>query len=411
MRSAAAALGKTELDPLLKLATGDPFVESQVATVAAVVLERYRVAGFAQVRLTPLIEVLPSETRSGVAYRPVNIRFDIVEGPRTVVGTVTLAGRSALPEDRLRGLLSLVPGRPFYRPLLNSDRDGLVRLYRNEGFPVAVGSETSPSDDNQVMNLTWAIREGPLTLVDHILISGNVHTSSELIRRELTLKPGAPLGDDAILESQQRLSALGLFRRVRIPELPRPGSASRDVLVDVEEAPSTSVSEGGGIDVGRRPRASETGGAAEDRIEVAPSGFFNITRRNLWGKNRSISFFARVALRPRDPPADTTRRHRWLRPQRVSRARLLSRAARVRHAGRRAVDGVCRSGRRTSFNFNRQGLRADYARLLQPRVTATLRYTLERTERFDEQIAPEDQLPIDRLFPQVRLSSSASAGC
>ena len=44
------------------------------------------------------------------------------------------------------------------------------------------------------------------------------------------------MSDDAMIESQRRLAALGLFRRVRITELPRTGSLTRDVLVDLEEA-------------------------------------------------------------------------------------------------------------------------------------------------------------------------------
>ena len=39
-----------------------------------------------------------------------------------------------------------------------------------------------------------------------------------------------------MIESQRRLAELGLFRRVRITELPRTGSLTRDVLVDLEEA-------------------------------------------------------------------------------------------------------------------------------------------------------------------------------
>ena len=66
-------------------------------------------------------------------------------------------------------------------------------------------------------------------------------------------QPGSPLGFDAIIESQQRLSALGLFRRVRITEAPHGTDDSRrDVLVEVEEAPSTSLSYGGGLEVGQR---------------------------------------------------------------------------------------------------------------------------------------------------------------
>ena len=47
----------------------------------------------------------------------------------------------------------------------------------------------------------------------------------------------------------KRLAELGLFRRVRITELPRSGSLSRDVLVDVEETDATTIDYGGGFEI------------------------------------------------------------------------------------------------------------------------------------------------------------------
>src|SRR6185503_10729068 len=108
--------------------------------------------------------------------------------------------------------------------------------------------------------------------VDHVLVTGNVRTSAEIITRELALKPGDPLGDDAMLESQRRLAALGLFRRVRIVEVPHGLDTSHDVLVEVEEAPATSVSEGVGIEAVRRLRPGVDGRAVA-QFEVAPRGF------------------------------------------------------------------------------------------------------------------------------------------
>ena len=134
--------------------------------------------------------------------------------------------------------------------------------------------------------MAWTIREGEQSRVDRVLITGNTRTNADIIRREMRIGPGDPLGDDAMIESQQRLSQLGLFRRVRISDLPRTGSPLRDMLVTVEEAPATGITYGGGIEVGRRLRQAPDGGAAEERIEVAPRGFFEISRRNLWGKNR-----------------------------------------------------------------------------------------------------------------------------
>jgi outer membrane protein insertion porin family len=67
------------------------------------------------------------------------------------------------------------------------------------------------------------------------------------------------------------------------------------------------------------------------------------------------------------------------------------------------VTAFVEQGRRSSFSFNRRGVTTDYARRL-GNFTVTGRYTFDYTKLFDEQIAAEDQLLIDRLFPQVKLS-------
>ena len=67
--------------------------------------------------------------------------------------------------------------------------------------------------------LNVAIREGAQTFVDHLIVVGNRRTSEEVIRREVLLRPGAPLGLRDLLESRRRLSALGLFRRIDIRQV------------------------------------------------------------------------------------------------------------------------------------------------------------------------------------------------
>src|SRR6185436_2440150 len=134
-----------------------------------------------------------------------------------------------------------------------------------------------------------AISEGPQILVDQVIIVGNQRTSTETIQRELLLKPGQPLGYSALIESQQRLAALGLFRRIRIDPLPHGSEPRRDVLVQVEESPPTTIGYGGGVEGGTRLRPTGESGQAEERFEFAPRGFFEIGRRNMFGKNRSVN--------------------------------------------------------------------------------------------------------------------------
>ena len=209
-----------------------------------------------------------------------------------------------------------------------------------------------------------------------------------------------------MIESQRRLAELGLFRRVRITELPRTGSLTRDVLVDLEEAPTTTIDYGGGLEVGRiaRRRRRRPGRRA---LDVAPRGFFEISRRNLWGKNRSVTLFAprhAASARAGGSTTDPAGHRRRLRLQRLSRVVHVPRAARVRHDRRRPVHRLHRAGHAHELLVQPQGRHAPTTPAASAAITVTGRYTFDYTKVFDERISPEDQLLIDRLFPQVRLS-------
>ena len=393
-----------ELAPLLQIKAGDPFVEARAGLIAAAITELYRVRGFAQAAVKPDIQVLPEAQGVSGAYRPVAIRFEISEGPQTVISGVAFEGNTAIASPALHGQMALQAGKPFYRPQMSVDRDAIERAYRSQGFQsVSVNSQLAFTTDQQQVALTWMIREGDQIKVDHVLISGNSRISSDLIRRELTIHPGDPLSDDAMIESQRNLAALGLFRRVRISELPRTGSLARDVLVELEEAATTTIDYGGGVEVGRIAGAAEDGSGAIDQLDIGPRGFFAISRRNLWGKNRSVTLFGRVTLRreaddPNDPEltgAYGFNDYRGLFTYREPRA--------FGTIGDAQATAFIEQGRRSSFSFNRRGVTTDYARRL-GEFTVTGRYTFAYTKLFDEQIAAEDQLLIDRLFPQVKLS-------
>lgn len=399
-------LDRATLAPLLQIEPGEPFVEARVAAVAAALAELYRVRGFAQAVVTTDIQVLPAAQDGPASYRPVAIRYAIREGPQTMVTAVELTGVAAMPIEDLRGRLALTPGRPFYRPQLAVDRNAIERAYRNRGYQtVAVNSQLDFADEQQAVTVTWTIREGPQLTVDRVLIHGNTRIATELIERELTFQRGSPVSDDAMIESQRRLAALGLFRRVRIAELPRTGSLTRDVLVEIEEADTTTIDYGGGLEVGSIGGRDEVDGSAIDKLDFGPRGFLAVSRRNLWGKNRSVTVFGRVTLRRREPGADTTdvtdtggygfHDYRGLFTFREPRV--------FGTGGDVQVTAFVEQGQRTSYTFNRKGVTGDYARRLGD-FTVTGRYSFDYTKLLDERISVEDQLPIDRLFPQVRLS-------
>jgi outer membrane protein insertion porin family len=405
-----------QLRALVRLKEGEPFVDSTFLADVAGMADVYRRQGFAGVKIDPTVS---ASDRPATSERLVTARVSISEGVQSVIREVTFTGNQALNESTLRGVARVTAGQPFYEPQTEAATDGLALEYLNRGYPnAAVERAITYTEDRRGVDVAFRIQEGVQVLVDHILLVGNSRTASDVIERELVFKAGEPLGQEAIVESQRRLGALGLFRRIEITQLRHPGEEGRrDVLVTVEEAPATTIAWGGGLEGGKRlqlQRFIDGTSSAVERFEFAPHGFFQIGRRNLWGKNRSIELLARVSFRsrgegsalPASPPSETST-GRGFNEYRLSLNYREPKVFRLPADG--LVSGYLEQGIRSSFNFSRRGTRLEMVRRLTPVTSLSGRYLLEQTRLFDEKPNPEDQLAIDRLFPEVRLSSVSSS--
>jgi outer membrane protein insertion porin family len=178
------------------------------------------------------------------------------------------------------------------------------------------------------------------------------------------------------------------------------------VLVTVEEAPRTTLSYGGGLEARRRPRLGELGERI-DRLEFAPRGFFDVGRRNVGGKNRSVNLYTRVSLRPKDSADERDGEGFGFSDYRVVLTYLEPRPYGI--TGDLTMTGAIEQGVRSSFNFVRKGVTAELHRRLSPRVRTSGRYSLATTRIFDARLDEEDQALIDRRFPGFRLSTLAAA--
>jgi outer membrane protein assembly complex protein YaeT len=407
------AVTDAELLQLVRLKPGEPFVQATLDGGIAAIRNVYRARGFTRAMVEGVRAELPDGNNVDAADdQRVDVAVNVVEGPRTLVDSVAFEGNTVFTEDQLRALVTTAPNRAFSAVEVASDRDRIDLEYRNRGYEsVAIDPGAALSDNDTRANVRFAISEGPQVIVDHVIIVGNERTSAETIERELLLRPGEPLGYAARIESQQRLAALGLFRSVRIEELPHAGEPRRDVLVQVEEAPPTTIGYGGGVEGGTRLRPTGEGGQAEERFEIAPRGFFEVGRRNMWGKNRSVNLFTRVSLRARDvvfsdsgirfdePTGDSSYGFNEYRVVGQYREpRIFNTAADA------LATGILDQAIRSSFNFIRRQARGEIGLRLSTRYSITGFYSFEHNELFDEKFPPEEQVPIDRLFPQVRLS-------
>ncbi|MGH9744249.1 MAG: POTRA domain-containing protein, partial [Candidatus Acidiferrum sp.] len=251
------------------------------------------------------------------------VHFAVQEGEQTRVASITIEGAHAFTKDELLGVIGSTPGQPYSDFNVATDRDNILAMYYNEGYPEAsftstaerVTPEKAASETEQTkagtakngksqkkaeeksatpeaaqaapVTLVYHIIEGPQTRVRRILLTGYVHTRPGIIWREIRLKAGAPLREGDVVDSQRRLYNLGIFNRVTIePQNPSGSDPEKDIVVLVEEAKRYTMAYGGGFEVQRLASTTNpTGG----QIQAAPRGIFELTKVNLTGRADSLS--------------------------------------------------------------------------------------------------------------------------
>jgi outer membrane protein insertion porin family len=253
------------------------------------------------------------------------VRFEISEGKQTLVSGLKLEGMNAIPEQELRGVIGSLPGQPYSEISVASDRDNILALYFNEGFPNATftwsaepdtakdaessagkGTAAGATSDGslqaakeyfieraQPMNLVYKIQEGSQVIVRHVLLAGYKRTRPYVIQREVKVQPGQPLREGDVVESQQKLYNLGIFNRVTIDAQNANGSdPDKDVVVLVEEAKRYTIAYGGGFEVQRLASTTDpTGG----EVQAAPRGILEISKQDLTGRADSLSLKMRAS--------------------------------------------------------------------------------------------------------------------
>ncbi|OLB35368.1 MAG: hypothetical protein AUH11_14830 [Acidobacteria bacterium 13_2_20CM_57_17] len=250
------------------------------------------------------------------------IRFEVQEGKQTRVASLSIEGIHAFKEEELLGVIGSTPGQPYSDFGVTTDRDNILALYFNEGFPEASFSATaervsaapaeqktgvgegnvstkenkeqkeketkSQIEQAEAVRLVYHIQEGPQTLVRRILVGGYRHTRPGVIHREVHIKVKEPLREGDVVESQRRLYNLGVFNRVTIePQNANGTNPEKDIVVLVEEAKRYTLAYGGGFEVQRLASTTSPTGA---QIEAAPRGILEVSKLNLTGRGDSLSF-------------------------------------------------------------------------------------------------------------------------
>jgi outer membrane protein insertion porin family len=380
-----------ELATRVHVAVGQPFGAGRLDADISAIEALYRQRGYASVRAQPSLRIGAVDP-TGVV--PVAISIAILEGRRTLIDRIGYAGNPSVDPGNLRAVTSSQAGQPYVPSQVTRDRDAIQALYQDRGYINAtVAIKTEPTADESTVAVVFQVAEGPQVMVDHVLIVGNVRTRTETIERELQIKPQEPFSLSAINESQRRLASLGLFRRARITEIGHGSETTRDLLVTVEEAPPTTIGYGAGVEGRRVVAGTDENGNARDQYDVAPRALFEVSRRNLFGRNRSASLFTSVSRSVRYSLTEYRVLATFREPH------LLNTPADA------FITASLEQQHRSSFDFSRRSISANLQRRFDSPYSAIGTYLLQRTRVFNQQATGNDIILIQRAFPTFLLSS------
>ncbi len=391
----------------LDIGAGDVFSQARFEAGVREVLLEYQRRGYYAASSVPSVTPLNIPANGTPGAVRVVLHPDITEGPEGRITRVTFSfqGSNVVTEAELRQAMLSREGLPYVDDDRRRDLASLYALYEDRGFLDAqISVEPAFSEDGRQVTLAVTVNEGQQVLVGEVMVVNNDLVPAPLILERLALTPGTPLSPRALREAQDRLNRMGAFRRVQVTPGPGiPGETARRVIVAVTEADQMTLAFGGGIEGGSTPRSVE-GGGVEDRIELSPRMSFEIGRRYLFHRNTAANLFTRVTLKPTSAPGDPARDGRGLR---LGDYRVTGTFRELYAFGSETdllLGLTSERSERTTFNVSRRAANAEALHRLTPRVAIIGRYSLDFAELSNERILPEDQLLIDRIFPQVRLS-------
>ena len=301
-------LPSSELDPHLTVEKShlfspgdfsDRLVRTSVQNLTAV----YKSEGFSSVHVSS--KVL---NRGG----NIKVQFEVVEGPRDVVKSITIEGADTFPESKFApGGLKLAAGQPYSQAHVQADRTAIIANYLQAGYLTAsfreTAAEVSKQDPHEV-NVVYHIYEGPRVDAGDVITLGRAHTKQRLIDQDVTsIKTGEPLKESSLLVAGSKLyDHPGVFDWAEVdPKRDITTQTNEDVLVKVHEAKRNELTYGLGFEVINRGGSIPSGTVALPNLPPVglPSGFttsqatfygprgtIQYTRNNVGGKGASLSF-------------------------------------------------------------------------------------------------------------------------
>jgi outer membrane protein insertion porin family len=283
------------------------FSQQLVAQDVASIKALYASNGYSAVTVTPKFTDTDTATGKPQKISHFKIEYAINEGTQRRIGKYDIDGASPEQLNDFRPFLNTRVGQPYSAVNVNEDRNLIQIYYSSKGYDNAQVSlfQQNDADHPDEIDFTMKIVAGKQFFVRNVLISGVEQTKPSVVQQRVTLKPGEPLNQTALLLMQRRLYDLALFNEVNTSiQNPSGDQTYKNILVNLTEAKRWDVSYGFGFEVQTGAPTQACLSPQEQQLlgitnssKCNPNGstgaserlLFNVSRTNLRGTDQSIT--------------------------------------------------------------------------------------------------------------------------
>lgn len=213
------------------------------------------------------------------------------------------------PEELMAGFTLEDADKDEDKPVFNDtmfqqDRQMISFQYASEGYIFSRVTPRRTVDEREVeirgeketrkfVKIDFEIHEGSQAYIEQIIIKGNEKTKDRVIRRELVFAPGELFDARKMQISRERVFNLGFFEQVDIDVRPGSRDGYMNLIIDVTEQPTGTISLGGGYGT-----------------QAGFSIFAEVGENNLFGLGQMVSL--RFEYGPMRSSVALSFRERWL---------------------------------------------------------------------------------------------------
>ncbi|OVE82485.1 outer membrane protein assembly factor BamA [bacterium M21] len=174
--------------------------------------------------------------------RQVEIDFVIDEGPAYEISTINFIGNERFTREELERLIKFEVGQVYSKKREKLSLERMRKKYFRLGYlDLNMTTQLDPDPDTNTVIVNFNINEGQPASIRDIYISGNDITKDNVIRRELSVKPGEPGDRGEIDSSKNRLKGLGYFESVETMITDTQDKEWKDLHVRVQEGRTAQI--------------------------------------------------------------------------------------------------------------------------------------------------------------------------